>query len=199
VPEIALNDLARLRTSIGEIGGRPLAIADASAMRARSLPAFATVALWALRTASDRGFASAAAELSDLFDALREAPDAPRALWTIFSNLSTISEPAQNLVGVVAGQLSEPAREDLRQLSEPAREDVMDLVEQFAQKKKEEGRAEGRAEGRRGLLLKQLTLKFGPPSDAIHARIAEASLEDTDRWAERILTATTLEDVFAGE
>jgi len=161
---------------------------DASDLRARSLPAFATVALWALRTASDRGFATAAAELADLFDALREAPDAPRALWSIFSYLATISGAEEDLVGVVAGQLSEPAREE-----------AMDLVEQFAQRKKEEGRAEGHAEGRRTLLLKLLTLKFGPPSDAVQARVEAASLEDTDRWAERILTATTIEDVFATE
>ncbi len=66
---------------------------DVSDLRARSLPAFATVALWALRTASDRGFATTAAELADLFDALREAPDAPRALWAVFSYLRPSAAP----------------------------------------------------------------------------------------------------------
>lgn len=156
---------------------------DVSGLRARSLPAFATVALWALRTASDRGFATTAAELADLFDALREAPDAPRALWAIFSYLSTISGAEEDLVGVVAGQLSAPVRED-----------VMDLVENFAEQKREEGRAQGR----RALLLKQLTLKFGPPSPAVEARVGAASSEEVERWAERILAAGSLDEVFSG-
>lgn len=157
---------------------------DAEALRARRLPAFATVALWALRTASDRGFTEAASDLADLFDAVRKSPDGRGALWTIFSYLSTISGADEDLVGVVA-----------RRLSAPVREDVMDLVEHFAQQKKEEGRAEGR----RGLLLKQLTLKFGAPTAEVEARVAEASIEETDRWAERILTAGSLEEVFADD
>lgn len=156
---------------------------DPAALRAKSLPAFATVALWALRTASDRGFAETASDLTDLFDAVRQAPDGRGALWTIFSYLSAISGTDEDLVGVVAGQLSAPVRED-----------VMDLVEHFAQQKKEEGRVEGR----RGLLVKLLTLKFGPPSAEVEARIAAASLEETDRWAERILTAAAIEEVFGG-
>ena len=161
---------------------------EPAALRARSLPAFATVSLWALRTASDRGFAQTASELSDLFDGIRRAPDGRGALWTIFSYLSTISGADEDLVAVVAGQLSAPVQED-----------VMDLVEHFAEQKKEEGRAEGRAEGRRGLLARQLTLKFRAPPREVEARVAAASLDETERWAERILTASTLEEVFAGD
>jgi len=79
----------------------------------------------------------------------------------------------------------------------------MDLVEHFAEQKKEEGRVEGRVEGlvegRRGLLIKLLTLKFGPPSADVEATIAAASVELTDRWAERTLTAATIEEVFSGD
>ena len=73
----------------------------------------------------------------------------------------------------------------------------MDLVENFARQKREEGRAEGRAEGERGLLLKLVTLKFGTPSDDVQARVAGAALEDVERWAERILTASSLDEMFA--
>ena len=157
---------------------------EPAALRARSLPAFATVSLWALRTASDRGFAQTASELSDLFDAIRRAPEGRGALWTIFSYLSTISGADEDLVAVVAGQLSAPVQED-----------IVDLVEHFAEQKKEEGRAEGR----RGLLARQLTLKFRAPLREVEARVAAASLDETERWAERILTASTLEEVFAGD
>lgn len=159
---------------------------DGASLRARGLPAFATVAMWALRTASDRGFLETAWDLSDLFDAVREASDGREALWTIFSYLSAVSREGEDLVGTVVAQLSQPVRED-----------VMDLVENFAQQKKEEGRAEGRVEGERGLLLKLVTLKFGAPSDAVEARVAAAALEDVERWAERILTASSLEEMFA--
>ena len=155
-------------------------------LRARGLPAFATVALWALRTASDRGFTTAASELSDLFDAVRATPDGRGALWTIFSCLSTISGEGEDLVGEVA-----------RRLSGPIQEDVMNLVEHFAEQKKNEGRVEGEAAGRRGLLRKLLALKFGASSSETEERIGNATLEDVDRWAERILTADSLEDVFA--
>lgn len=156
-----------------------LTLLDSAALRTRRLPAFATVALWALRTASDRGFAETAADLSDLFDAVRQAPDGRGALWTIFSYLSTISGTEEDLVGAVA-----------RQLSAPVREDVMDLVENFAEQKKEEGR--------RGLLTKLITLKFGALAPDVAARVASASSEEIDRWAERILTAGSIDEVFAG-
>ncbi len=57
--------------------------------------------------------------------------------------------------------------------------------------------AETLAKGRKDLLLKLLALKFGPLSatDFEHARTAPA--HEVECWAERILTATTLKEVFA--
>ena len=60
-----------------------------------------------------------------------------------------------------------------------------------------EGEAKGRTEGEAKLLLKQLTLRFGPLSEATRARVASASTEQRDTWAERILTAAPLDDVLA--
>ncbi len=60
--------------------------------------------------------------------------------------------------------------------------------------------AKGRQEGRtklEGILLKQLTLKFGAVPDAGVERVRAASDEELERWAERILTADTLTEVFA--
>lgn len=54
-----------------------------------------------------------------------------------------------------------------------------------------------RAKGEAKLLLKQLGLRFGPLSDATRARVEAASVEQRDTWAERILTAPTLDDVLA--
>lgn len=53
-------------------------------------------------------------------------------------------------------------------------------------------RAEGRVEGQRNLLAKQLKLKFGPLDEATQARIAGATPAQLGRWAERVLTASSL-------
>ena len=60
------------------------------------------------------------------------------------------------------------------------------------------GRAEGRAEGLRATLRKLMKLKFGGVSDAVSARIDAASTDDLERWVERILVATSAEEVVAG-
>jgi hypothetical protein len=47
------------------------------------------------------------------------------------------------------------------------------------------------------LLAKLLTLEFGQAAQAFQVRLAAATLADLERWAERILQANTIEDVFA--
>lgn len=75
--------------------------------------------------------------------------------------------------------------------------EVEDAIMTIAEQLEAKGRAKGEAKGRQDLLLRQLTLKFGPPSDMTRTRVAQASDEDLTRWAERILTATSLDDMFA--
>jgi predicted transposase/invertase (TIGR01784 family) len=62
---------------------------------------------------------------------------------------------------------------------------------------KTEGLREGKAAGKSDLLLKQLGVRFGPPPEATRARLATATPEQLDTWAERVLTATTLDEVLA--
>jgi len=56
--------------------------------------------------------------------------------------------------------------------------------------------AEGRIEGEVALLRKQLTRKFGPLSPDTEARLAHASEEQLQLWAERILSEVTLDELF---
>ena len=171
---------------------------DAAALRRRGLPAFATVALWALRTAYDRSFVTAVEHLVDLFEQLRAAPDGPAALRTIISYLVYVSRPGEDLVGHVGERLSRGLREE-----------VMDITQMLAEKKRaeglqqgleeglERGRAEGRAEGRADLLLRLLRLRFGAIPMNDERRVREASIEDLDRWAERVLTAASIDELWA--
>ena len=59
------------------------------------------------------------------------------------------------------------------------------------------GKAEGKAEGRRLTLAKLLQLKFGALSDEVRARLDAADDAALDLWTERVLVATTLEQLFA--
>jgi hypothetical protein len=54
-----------------------------------------------------------------------------------------------------------------------------------------------RAEGRIETLLRQLTRRFGPLPDRVADRIRAGTPQELDDWTDRILTAATLEAVFA--
>ncbi len=60
------------------------------------------------------------------------------------------------------------------------------------------GKAEGKAEARVELLLRLITKRFGPPSPDTAARVHGAVPADLDRWTDRILDATTLDELFDG-
>ena len=62
---------------------------------------------------------------------------------------------------------------------------------------KAEGLLEGKAEGKAELLLKLLAIRFGPLPEPTRARITAATTEQIDTWAERMLTASTLDEVLA--
>jgi Domain of unknown function (DUF4351) len=62
---------------------------------------------------------------------------------------------------------------------------------------KVEGRVEGKAEGRLEIVLKQLTLRFGPLAEAIQTRVRSAPDAQLDAVAERVLTAQTLDEALA--
>ena len=58
-------------------------------------------------------------------------------------------------------------------------------------------KAEGLLEGKAELLLKLLAIRFGPLPEPTRARITAATTEQIDTWAERMLTASTLDEVLA--
>ena len=62
-----------------------------------------------------------------------------------------------------------------------------------------EGLAEGRREGEVEMLLRLLHVRFGPLPAEVVARITTANTETLLHWSERIVTAPTIEAVFAPE
>ncbi len=86
-------------------------------------------------------------------------------------------------------------------LDPQAKEELMTLAEKWmaegeAKGKAEgeaKGKAEGEAKGKAELLHKLASLKFGPLPEGIAERFERATIAELDTWAERVLTASTLE------
>lgn len=59
-----------------------------------------------------------------------------------------------------------------------------------------EGVREGRLEGERAVLTRLLQRRFGLLAPAVVGRLHGASSENLEVWAENVLDARTLDDVF---
>ena len=70
------------------------------------------------------------------------------------------------------------------------------FAERFLDKGRDEGRQEGIGQGEARVLLRQLTLKFGPLPEPVRARIESADADTLLRWSERVLSADHLDEVF---
>jgi hypothetical protein len=55
--------------------------------------------------------------------------------------------------------------------------------------------ARGRAEGKAELILRLLQRKFGVVPEAIQQRVLMAASDELDVWADRILTASQLDEL----
>lgn len=60
-----------------------------------------------------------------------------------------------------------------------------------------EGKTEGKTEGKIELILEQLSLRFRKLPKHVVRRVHNGTLPELERWAARLLTAASLDDVFA--
>jgi predicted transposase YdaD len=72
----------------------------------------------------------------------------------------------------------------------------MTIAEQLRQEGREQGREQGRTAGKRETLRKQLSLKFGQLDTATWDRIEAADEAALERFTERVLSASTLDEVL---
>ena len=63
----------------------------------------------------------------------------------------------------------------------------------------QKGLQKGLSEGAANVLVRQLTARFGPLPEAVVARLRVGTEADHVRWAERLLTAPSLDAVFSDE
>jgi len=61
-----------------------------------------------------------------------------------------------------------------------------------------EGKTEGLAEGKADILLVQLERRFGALPEGVEARVQTATADELEAWAQAVLDARDLDEVFAG-
>ena len=66
----------------------------------------------------------------------------------------------------------------------------------FNQQAREEGISQGRVQGERAVLERQLRRRFGRLPPAVGETLGAASAADLEAWADNVLDAVTLDDVF---
>ena len=136
-----------------------------------------------------RGASEVASFKGLLEEALREVARSPNG------------QEALNQVLRYAVQASEIDLKELKPyvaktFSRTAAEDVMTTAERLRQEGLQEGLQKGLQEGRIELTRKLLALKFGPLPSNVIQRLESASEEELDRIAERVLSASCLDEVL---
>lgn len=164
-----------------------LSNAGAEELRARAMTAMAKLSLFCLARARKSG--DVAAELEQWWqDAMREVANAPNGVAALGTVLRYILEASE--------AQPENFEKLTKQLGPRAEEALMTGAEILRAQGRAEGEAKGEAKGKCLALLKLLELKFGAPTDATVARVQSATIEQLDAWVERVLSATSLDDVF---
>jgi hypothetical protein len=184
--ELVEEHLLRLRFRLEDIGRFDPATLQ-TVLRTRPFTPLAKTMLLLMRTA--RRNPRMDEELEDWLDVLdevRRAPDGQEMFLVVFAYLIRVSDtPIDKLRRVIA------------RLGPEVEEDFMTTAEMLRAEGRVEGEAKGRAEGRAETLTQLLTQKFGPLLDSAVAKLRTASIEQLEGWTGRVLSATTLDEVFA--
>ena len=78
-------------------------------------------------------------------------------------------------------------------------ENMSSLYENNVKRMYEQHKHDGEQKGRADVLIRQLNIRFGELPDSTVERIRAGSAANHDRWAERLLSAPSLEAVFGDE
>ena len=159
---------------------------DDDALRSRAMTVFAKLVLFSLRYArTPRVQRTVIRRWAPVFRELAAAPSGREALGAIIRYLWEVREKPDFIDALLAEDAGELTKEIHVLYAEKVREEA-----------REEGRETGRTEGRRAPLLRLLASKFGTVSPDAEQRIAAATATDLERWAERLLTAERLNEVW---
>jgi predicted transposase YdaD len=165
---------------------------DRSALRARPVTTPVRLTVRLLRIVSTHPSDAVAAVDSDDLDDLREVlryPDWRELLAALLKYIEVASETPPHRLAWLAAQIGPEAEEVYVTTADMLRAEGRAEGEA-------KGRAEGRAEGAATVLVRQLTRRFGPIPDTVRERIDTATLAQLEAWSDRVLDASTLDDVI---
>jgi predicted transposase YdaD len=197
--ELLPPEIRAMSPSVAPVVQLPLTIVDLAhladdELAAMRLPVFPTLALWALRDGRDKARVLAALPVwAPLLAQLLGDPDARMASQQLLSYFTAVTK------GLTLDEL----HAKLIELAIPAEEGLMSTIAEDLRKEgRREGRSEGRKEGRveasLQIVRRLLVVRFGVIPAAVEARLTAASAEDLERFAERVLTAATIDAVLEG-
>ena len=106
------------------------------------------------------------------------------------------SEPVKTALSTIKHLSADEETRRLAFVRERAVRDELTLLKEAEERGIEKGIEKSRTEGEAKILQKLLKLRFGTLSATLEARISQASKEEIECWADRILEAASLEDVF---
>jgi len=125
-----------------------------------------------------------------------QEPDERRAIQIAIAAMTASvgldPDRAALYLDLVLASLGEAARKAL-QAMDPAK---YEYQSEFARRWVSQGRAEGEARGRAEIVLKLLTLRFGPLPEVATQRVRTATIAELDAFAERVLSANSLDEVL---
>lgn len=100
------------------------------------------------------------------------------------------------LLRVKLKQDSIPEYQELNEVDAMLAERITDWTEQWSKGARQKGLQEGRKEEAARLLSKLVRLKYGDLPEWAEGKIQQADTEQLEQWAERILSAETIEQLF---
>jgi predicted transposase/invertase (TIGR01784 family) len=159
-------------------------------LRARAMTALARLVEACFKHARTR---------ADLIDVLAGWADVVRDVVSAPNGLEALTLVMRYILVVNDHVEPEELQAFLERVVGPDTKDtIMTAGERLIQKGVEQGILQGIQQGERKLLLRQLRQRFGNQVDAnVEARIATASPEQVDTWAQRVLSVTTLTELLA--
>jgi methionine synthase II (cobalamin-independent) len=123
---------------------------------------------------------------ADMLAEMGRAPDGLQALTAFWT------------YALLVGKMD---RNELRELAQSigtiASEAYMTAAEILHAEGEAVGVVKGRADGKAEIVLRQLRLKFGEVPEAVRQRIVSAASDELDRFADAIITASSLDEVYS--
>jgi predicted transposase/invertase (TIGR01784 family) len=169
---------------------------DDLALRGRSLTAVAATALMLLaRARGPTKLLDVLRRWVDVFAQVQRAPNGQEALVAFWEYALQVGDMRPKDLDDLAREIGPTASEAYVTAAEILQAESM---ARGIARGREEGKAEGRAEGKAEVILRQLRLRFGVVPEAVKQRILTAASDDLDIWADRIITAASVEEVVDG-